>query len=177
MKRLVLTGGPGVGKTTIIELLRARGYEVVGETARALIEAGHSGGNYPTRQKQMAEFQRALAWQQFELEENFSNRAVFFDRSLVDVFVFCAHYKVPFPTELQDKLAKRYDLVFNLEPLSVYANDAVRTESASVAREIHERLIATYQQLGYALISVPPLAPAARADFIVNHLALSKSVL
>ena len=38
----LLTGGPGVGKTTLIEELRRRGERVVEETHRRIIREGHA---------------------------------------------------------------------------------------------------------------------------------------
>ena len=38
MKAHVITGGPGVGKTTVVEILARRGYAIVPEAARMIIE-------------------------------------------------------------------------------------------------------------------------------------------
>ena len=38
MARIVMTGGPGAGKTTLLLALQARGYTIVGDTARAIIQ-------------------------------------------------------------------------------------------------------------------------------------------
>jgi GTPase SAR1 family protein len=47
MLRIVITGAPGAGKTTLLQALQARGYTIVGDTARTidpfpqLVEARH----------------------------------------------------------------------------------------------------------------------------------------
>ena len=38
MSRIVITGTPGAGKTTLLLALQARGYTIVGDTARAVIQ-------------------------------------------------------------------------------------------------------------------------------------------
>src|SRR5215216_1595139 len=38
MSRIIITGGPGAGKTTLLLALQARGYTIVGDSARAIIQ-------------------------------------------------------------------------------------------------------------------------------------------
>ncbi len=45
--RFVFTGGPGAGKTTVLEALTARGYNCVPETARKLIKSRLDSGLSP----------------------------------------------------------------------------------------------------------------------------------
>lgn len=45
MKKYVITGGPGIGKTTVIELLASRGYVIVLEVARLITEEEKSKGS------------------------------------------------------------------------------------------------------------------------------------
>ncbi len=45
MKRHILTGAPGAGKTVILRVLKRRGYCVVGEAATDLIVRGRARGN------------------------------------------------------------------------------------------------------------------------------------
>ena len=45
MKRFIMTGAPGSGKTSILHALRDRGYSVVGEAATDLISLEQSQGN------------------------------------------------------------------------------------------------------------------------------------
>ena len=45
MKRFILTGAPGVGKTSVLSALDDQGYAVVAEAATDVIAAGRSGGS------------------------------------------------------------------------------------------------------------------------------------
>jgi predicted ATPase len=47
MSRIVITGAPGAGKTTLLLALQARGYTIVGDTARAVIQDRRSRGLSP----------------------------------------------------------------------------------------------------------------------------------
>ena len=47
MNRVVLTGGPGVGKTAVIEVLREEGYAVGEDAARSIIIERKAAGLSP----------------------------------------------------------------------------------------------------------------------------------
>ena len=47
MLRIVMTGGPGAGKTALLLALQARGYTIVGDTARAIIQDRRRRGLSP----------------------------------------------------------------------------------------------------------------------------------
>ena len=44
MRRFIITGAPGAGKTTILDVLRERGYAVVEEAATDVITREHARG-------------------------------------------------------------------------------------------------------------------------------------
>ena len=45
IKRILITGSPGSGKTTIIKGLKNRGYKVFDEFSRSLIKSHENSGN------------------------------------------------------------------------------------------------------------------------------------
>jgi predicted ATPase len=47
MSRIVVTGGPGAGKTTLLLALQARGYTIVGDSARTIIQDRRRRGLSP----------------------------------------------------------------------------------------------------------------------------------
>jgi predicted ATPase len=47
MSRIVSTGGPGAGKTTLLLELQARGYTIVGDSARTIIHDRRRRGLSP----------------------------------------------------------------------------------------------------------------------------------
>ena len=84
MSRIVITGGPGAGKTTLLLALQARGYTIVGDSARAIIQERRRRGLSP--RPNAYEF----AHETLRMDiENFVHHAatpghVFFDRSVLD---------------------------------------------------------------------------------------------
>ena len=47
MSRILITGAPGAGKTTLLLALQARGYLIVGDTARTIIQDRRKRGLSP----------------------------------------------------------------------------------------------------------------------------------
>ena len=43
-KKIVISGGPGSGKTTLVNLLRLKGYECIDEFSRTLIKRAQKQG-------------------------------------------------------------------------------------------------------------------------------------
>ena len=84
MSRIVITGAPGAGKTTLLLALQARGYTIVGDTARTIIQDRRRRGLSP-RPDPYAFAQEALRMD----IENFVRHAatpgaVFFERGVLD---------------------------------------------------------------------------------------------
>src|SRR5579863_9917348 len=84
MSRIVITGGPGAGKTTLLLALQARGYTIVGDSARAIIQERRRRGLTP--RPEAHEF--ALETLRMDIE-NFVRHSgtsghVFFERSVID---------------------------------------------------------------------------------------------
>lgn len=63
----------------------------------------------------------------------------------------------------------RYRHVFILEPLP-YVKDEARDWSTEQLMLIFNRILETYRSMGFSPISVPPLAPAERRDFVLERL-------
>jgi predicted ATPase len=84
MSRIVITGAPGAGKTTLLLALQARGYTIVGDSARTIIQDRRRRGQSP--RPSAYEFTHEVLRVDIE---NFVHHAatpghVFFDRSVLD---------------------------------------------------------------------------------------------
>ena len=149
-KRIVLTGGPGAGKTAVLELVR----QAFCQHVRVLPEAAGIvfGGGFPREQSSGAQraAQRAIFHVQAELEvlgAESDVSVVLCDRGTVD----SAAYWPGLPTELwhdlgttlEEQLA-RYDTVIHLRTPSTengYHNrNPLRVETAVQAGEIDRRI-------------------------------------
>lgn len=82
--RFVLSGGPGGGKTTILNALLERGYGVVSESAREIIRERLKAGLSP--RPDPVSFARDILRRDIEKHRDTGNsfRPTFFDRGILD---------------------------------------------------------------------------------------------
>lgn len=170
MKKYVLTGGPGNGKTTIIEILASRGYAIVPEAARIVIDEEKVKESEVLPWKNLVKFQARVVQKQLELEQEITAEITFLDRSIIDGHAYCQNGNIPTPEIVAELARDRYDLIFFVEPLGSYAIDDIRFETQSEAIMVHQAISSAYKEFGYELISVPPLSPDERVELILNHL-------
>jgi predicted ATPase len=173
MSRIVLTGGPGAGKTSIIKLLSERGFNIVPEPARTLIEdyEKNSPHLHPKLSKEnRLFFQKAI--ENITIKDWFENKTGFFDRSILDEIGYRNRYSININSEL-DKAAKlyRYDKVF-IFPFwkEIYKTDDVRHETPEEAEIVGKYLHGAYVSYGYSPIIVPKNDPETRLQFILDNI-------
>ena len=174
MPRIVITGGPGVGKTTLLAELRARGYATVSESARAIISERRAQGQSP-RPEPVAFAREILRRDTENYHANPSESAwVFFDRGVIEALGML-HEAAPLSaSELEDALRtyRFHASVFVLPPWSaIYTTDTERDHSFPWVEHVHSQLARWYRSCSYALCEVPRLPVAARAEFVLQALA------
>lgn len=177
MPKIILTGPPGAGKTTILDLLEEMGFAVVQEVARDIIASetakGEEDPDYvpvlPATDQER--FNQLVVEEQLRREASVVQRPAILDRSLIDPLAYAEvfdakHY--PGAQELIDEAG--YHKVLFLEPLASYVNDPERFEDADLAKRIHEQLDSVYGRFGIETISVPPLPIQERLLFVLDHI-------
>jgi predicted ATPase len=172
IKKFVLTGGPCTGKTTLLKALNNQGYQMVQEAATLVFQETKTQG-VPAIQGKEFDFQKKLITKQIELESKLNNATeAFLDRGTVDNLAYCKLFKINPPQEIIDMAVNnRYSGIFLLNFLDKYETDTeVRKEPFEVACKIHNLIKETYQEYGYKLIEVPPLAIEARTNFIIGKI-------
>jgi predicted ATPase len=153
-RRIVLTGGPGAGKTAVLELVRqsfCQHVRVLPESASILFRGGFPRSDRPSDRRAV---QRAIFHVQRELERAEDERdnasIVLCDRGTVDG---AAYWPGPgdfwenVGTAREAELA-RYDAVLHLRvpPVAGYNHDnPVRVESAAEAAAIDERIARAWE--------------------------------
>ena len=174
MPRVVITGGPGVGKTTLLAELAERGYATVAESARAIISERRAQGQSP-RPQPVAFAQEIL---RRETEKYYAHPSdsgwVFFDRGVVEALGML-HEATPLSAAEFDAALRAYPFhasVFILPPWSgIYTTDAERDHSFPWVEHVHNELVRWYRSCGYTLCEVPRLPVAERAEFVLRALA------
>ncbi|HHH3033692.1 TPA: AAA family ATPase, partial [Serratia marcescens] len=101
LRRIVLTGGPGSGKSTLIEVLHRRGYPHSQEAGRAIIQDQASiGGNALPWGDRQAFAERMLDWELRSWREATGATCWFFDRGLPDIAGYLTLCGLPIPAPL-----------------------------------------------------------------------------
>lgn len=200
--KIVLTGSTSVGKTTVIEILKKRGYSTMPEFSRVLIEEeqARNGDIFPWTQPSV--FQDMYAKRQYKEESNLDSFltdldkaklyttsdstepvTLFMDRCMIDNLAFCSFNSIPTPKEVDDFVQRlhsqdeTYSLIFILDHLPTYTLDSGRKINQEESRVIQGYIRDAYKSYGYEMISVPYMEPERRADFILKksleHINLS----
>ena len=168
----VITGGPGSGKTTTINLLTLKGYKTTIEHARHYIDTQRQKGRTVEETKRnQEEFQMGILDMQIEQEAELSpDEIVFLDRALPDALAYYYFLNLPTNRKLTDALKLyRYRKVFILDILPL-VQDYARTEDESAQKRIHELLVKVYSSLNVPVIHVPILPPEDRVNYILRNL-------
>ncbi len=176
MPKIVITGGPCTGKTTLLQDLGRLGFGIVDETARRIIKEQQKVGGNILPWINPAEFEIAVKQLQLEGEEKLPEEKIhFLDRSLADILAYCDFAGIPHTEGVKELCQGRYHKVLLLEPLKItYEKDSVRKENKKDAKRIHRLIEKAYTQLGYEVIKVPVLPPKERMEWVLKQLGLEK---
>lgn len=170
IERIVISGGPCSGKTTILNVLEKRGYTILPEAARVVIEDEQRIGGNAFPWENVSEFQKKVLGVQKDLDSKVSS-LVFMDRSAVDGLGYYENAGLVPAQDLLDYVGQmRYDKVFFLEPLDIYRTDSDRKENEVVAKKVSDFLWNAYVNQGYSPIRVPKMDVEERVKFILGFL-------
>lgn len=169
--RFVVTGGPGGGKTTILEALQERGYQVVAETARRIIRDRVAAGLSP--RPEPASFAQDILRSDIEKYQSTADREapIFFDRGVLDALYMLAAADALTSAEIEQYVqAFPYNRVaFILPPWrDIYVSDSERDQSFEESVSVYEGMKAWYSRWGYEIVEVPHDHVGGRVSFILS---------
>ena len=174
MSRILITGAPGGGKTTLLLALRARGYPIVGDSARTIIQDRRRRGLSPRPDPY------AFAREMLRMDiENFVHHAassgpVFFERGVLDSLWGLDHITPLNESELSmwHSKYKYFSKVFVLPPWkAIYENDAERDHTFEHAESVNRIAQEWYRRCGYQVLEVPMVSANDRCTFVLQALA------
>lgn len=181
-KKIVITGGPGTGKTSIINALKARNFHCFDEIIRALtleikkeVDAAAHKSNPIAFANDPLDFNTRLLKgriEQFKLADTLSHKLNFFDRGIPDVLAYMDYFNQDYNDFFTNACKNHlYSTVFLLPPWeAIYKTDNERFETFEEAIKLHEHLITVYKKIGYHIIEVPFGHVEERTSYIINHI-------
>lgn len=173
----VVTGGPGAGKSALIEALGARGLATVEEAGRAVIRQQVAIGGRALPWADRALFaELMLSWdlRAYAAAAGGPERPVLFDRGVPDVLGYLTLSGLAVPPHLAAAAeACRYArTVFVAPPWeAIFGQDAERRQDFSEAVRTCDSVSAAYAGLGYELVELPKATVEDRAAFVTARIA------
>lgn len=170
---VVLSGCSGGGKSTLLAELSRRGFPVVPEPGRRIVEEELQRDGSALPWIDLA----AFANRAIEVALNDRHRLdgtagwVFFDRSIVDAVAALEHATGNSASAILEKSAPYHRQVFITPPWpEIFASDRARQHRLNDAIAEYERLLLAYSALGYEMIHLPKVGVEERTDLLLHYL-------
>jgi len=172
---IVLLGGPGTGKSTLINELVARGFCCYPEISRQVTMKAQQQGIEQLFLEQPLLFSEMLLEGRIEQYKNAleePDNVVFIDRGIPDVVAYMDYIGDEYPENFVKACEDyKYSKTFILPPWEeIYQSDSERYENFDQAVKIQEHLVETYKKYGYELIEVPKDTVENRILYILDKI-------
>jgi predicted ATPase len=174
-KRIVISGGPGSGKTTLVSHLEQLGHVCMHEISRDVIKEAQQEGIEQLFLENPILFSQKLLQgrlEQFKEGASYQIPFLFYDRGMPDVTAYMDYIHSHYPDNFYKTcMTNRYDSIFLLPPWEeIYEQDNERYESFDEAEKIYNYLVQGYRKYGYHIIEVPIGNVPNRIEYILSHL-------
>ncbi len=173
MIRVVITGGPSTGKTSLINALSNSGYPTFNEAARKIIQQQLTLKSNKVPWDNILGFSKLVLAEQINDFKSANSDLVFYDRGIPDIIGYINHGQQKIFDHLKSSnKINRYDHVFILPPWEdIYKTDNERRESFKEAKLIYNEIEKAYIRSGYHPVKVPFESVNNRIKFILNKLS------
>ncbi|SFP55694.1 AAA family ATPase [Sphingomonas rubra] len=171
----IVTGGPGSGKTTLIDALTAAGVATSPEVGRRIIREQIAVGGDALPWGDERAFARLMIEGEIAAHVGALARgaAVVLDRGVPDVIGFLRVSGLTVPRDMAAAAeAYRYNRRVFLAPFwaDIYRHDAERRQPPTLAERTEAIMRETYAACGYELVELPRVPVAERVAFVIRHL-------
>lgn len=171
---IVITGGPGMGKTSIIEHLMQMGYSCQMEPGRYIIQSQlRSGGKKLPWSDRIGFADEMFRMAIRDYEKALDNKVItFFDRGIPDVIGYLTLCGLPIPDEMWSaaETYRYHRSVFITPPWKdIYVQDKERKQTFEEGTATYDMMVNVYIKLGYSLSEIPKWSVRSRAEFVVNR--------
>ncbi len=172
----IITGGPGGGKTTVIEALRKMGFVCVEEGARSIIQQQMRSGGDAVPWNNIAVYRELLlehalaSYRQAVIQSDF---VTFFDRSIFDLIAYERRTKSERSEELHEavRMLSYNKKVFVTPPWEeIFCNDNERKQTFEEAITVYQGIVKVYAEYGFELLELPKTTVEDRVDFIMKNI-------
>lgn len=172
-KRIVLTGGPSSGKTSLLHHIQHPDTHCFEEVSRDVIsEALAKGVTQPFLENPLGFSEALFERRLHDYFEGKKNNMHVYDRGIHDVVAYLNAIGDEVPCGMLDDCSTYcYDIVFLFPPWeAIFTQDAERMEVFEEAIHFHKALLETYTHFGMQCIEVPKSSIEERLRFITDHL-------
>lgn len=171
-RRIAVTGAPGAGKSSLIAELAARGWRIMPEAARAILQ---QPGGMGLRAQDPLGFARAMLEAELAAFDSISpGETVIFDRGFCDIVAFLRIEGLPVSGEVEEACRGcRFDAPVIHAPAwrDIYRQDNERIQSWEQALESGRQNLEAWHDFGYEPVTLPLGRLETRVAFIEDLLA------
>lgn len=164
-EKIIISGPPGSGKTSIINKLKALKYHCFSEVSPPKLD--------------LNELKNKIKLSEYIFEKRigqYYNQNIelsFYDRSLVDVVAYMNYWRIKYPDKWNKQINNlQYSKKVFYTPSweQIYVQSKVRQETFTEATQIDNFLRKAYHHYNYKIIEVPRKKIEDRVNFIINNL-------
>ncbi|PIN90424.1 hypothetical protein COU57_03495 [Candidatus Pacearchaeota archaeon CG10_big_fil_rev_8_21_14_0_10_32_14] len=167
-KRILLIGGPGCGKSSLILELERLGEYIIKESAEDVIRLEQAKGTLKPWTKN--NFQEKILKLQIQREKNIPKNIerVFIDRGIPDGLAYIKSSS--HAARLIKNAIKRYNKIFFIENLGTTEKNKIRKENFKQAIKLENKIKRIYESLGYKLEIIKPADVNQRVKDLLSRL-------
>ena len=173
-KRIIISGGPCSGKTTLINALAEKGHAISPEKARIVIKRELALGSDFLPWKDVLGFSERLLVEILSEEIDSGTDICFMDRSIADIEGYLTHANATYNKQKYlDGITKMgYHPTVFFAPFwpEIYENDSERKETIEEASNVSDIILRTYIERGFTVLILPKSSIENRISFIMNKL-------